>query len=86
MRRIQDILDRLRAEFMEMPGLRLKAAQVQRLCGLERKMCQTVLDMLVDEKFLSVTSDGQYARLTSGHHPNPAKADGRADRQPRKAS
>ncbi len=65
---------RLRAEFLEMPGLRLKLEQVQRLCGIERTMCQMVLDLLVDEKFLCVKSDGHYARLTTGHHPHPAKA------------
>ena len=27
-------LNRLRAEYLEMPGLRLKREQVQRLCGL----------------------------------------------------
>jgi hypothetical protein len=33
---IEDVRDRLRAEFLEMPGLRLKSEQVQRLCGVER--------------------------------------------------
>jgi hypothetical protein len=75
MRTIQDVLTRLRAEFVEMPGLLLKAKQVQRLCGIEPTMCQMVLDSLVDGKFLCMQSDGHYARLTSGHHPHPAKAD-----------
>ncbi len=66
---------RLRAEFLEMPGLCLKRDQVQRLCGVERAMCQMVLDALVGEEFLCVKLDGQYARLTTGHHPHPAKAD-----------
>jgi Protein of unknown function (DUF2934) len=42
----------LRAEHLEMPGLRLKPEQVQRLWGVERTMCQRVLDSLVDAKFL----------------------------------
>ena len=83
MRTIDDVLNglradgartRLRAEFLEMPGLCLTRDQVQRLCGVERTMCQMVLDLLVDEKFLRVKSDGHYARLTTGHHPHPAKA------------
>jgi hypothetical protein len=71
------LLKRLRAEFLEMPGLRLKPEQVQRLCGVERARCQLVLDALVDEKFLCVKSDGHYARLTDGEisRPQPAKAD-----------
>ena len=63
---IEDVLTRLRAEYMEMPGLRLKARQVQRLCGIDQTICQSVLDVLVDTKFLSVKSDGSYTRVTSG--------------------
>ena len=60
MRTIHDVLARLRAEYMEMPGLRLKTEQVQRLCGIERVMCQSVLNSLVDGKFLCVKADGKY--------------------------
>ena len=45
----------------EMPGLHLRLEQVQRLCGIERVMCQTVLDSLVAAKFLCVKLDGHYA-------------------------
>jgi hypothetical protein len=71
MRTIKDITDRVRAEYLEMPGLRLKADQVARLCGIERMVCEIVLDTLLDTKFLCVKSDGHYARLTEGrcsHH------------------
>jgi hypothetical protein len=69
-------LTRIRAEYLEMPGLRLTLEQAQRLCGVERALCKMVLDALVDEKFLSVKSDGGYARLTDGDlpRPHPAKA------------
>ena len=56
------ILERIRAEFLEMPGLRLKLEQVQRLCGVERALCKHVLDTLVDGEFLCVKPDGAYAR------------------------
>jgi hypothetical protein len=71
-----------------MPGLRLKADQVQRLCGIERSMCQMVLDTLVDAKFLCVKTDGQYARLTEGLVPRaqPAKAELRTETRAKKAS
>jgi hypothetical protein len=57
------ITERVRAEFLEMPGMRLKPEQVQRLCGIEQTTCQMVLATLVDAKFLYATPDGQYARL-----------------------
>jgi len=79
MRTIEDVLDRLRAEFLEMPGLRLRPEQVQRLCGVEPTICRMMLELLVDEKFLCLKLDGHYARLTDGHHPHPPKADFRTD-------
>jgi len=86
MRTIEDVLNRLRAEFLEMPCLRLKPEQVQRLCGVEPTICRMMLDLLVDEKFLCLKSDGRYARLTDGHHPHPAKAHLRPDQRSVKTS
>jgi hypothetical protein len=73
---IQDAIPRIRAEYLEMPGLRLKREQVQRLCGIERTICQAVLDALVAEHFLCLKSDGHYARMTEGwvFRPQSAKA------------
>lgn len=62
----RNVLTRLRAEYLEMPGLRLTTGQVQRFCGIERVMCQSVLDALVDVKFLCVNSDGTYVRSMDG--------------------
>ena len=56
-------LTRIRAEYLEMPGLRLTLAQAQRLYGVERALCQRLLDTLVDANFLCVKSDGAYARV-----------------------
>jgi hypothetical protein len=86
MRTCDDVLTRLRAEFMEMPGLRLTPEQVQRLCGIERTVCETILHLLVDEKFLYRTPDGQYARLTSGRYRRVAHAALPADMQAIRAS
>lgn len=58
-----DTVSRLRAEFLEMPGLRLQFPQAQHLCGVDWATCQQVLDALVEEKFLRVESDGAYTRL-----------------------
>ena len=69
-------LDRIRAEYLEMPGLRLTLAQAQRFCGVERALCMAVLDALVADKFLCMKRDGTYARLTDGDiaRPGPVKA------------
>ena len=58
--------DRIRAEYLEMPGMRLTLQEVQRLCGIERTMCQMVLDSLVTARFLWASSDGHYARMVEG--------------------
>ena len=71
---IDDIVNRLRAEFLEMPGLRLTSRQVQRLCGVEPSLCQLGLDSLVETKFLSLKSDGVYARTTDGDVSRPRSA------------
>ena len=59
-------LTRVRAEYLEMPGLRLTLEQAQRLCGVERTLCQMVLDALVDTHFLCLKPNGVYARVTDG--------------------
>lgn len=72
----QRVLERLRAEYLEMPGLKLTIEQVQRLCGIDPRMCQPLLDALVKARFLRLNSDGTYVRLTEGSAslPPPAKA------------
>jgi hypothetical protein len=86
---IRNALIRLRAEYLEMPGLRLTPEQVQRLCGIERVMCQSALNSLLDAKFLHVTSDGRYARSWDGEtisRPLVAKAHLGTDTRAKKAS
>jgi hypothetical protein len=80
---LQEILQHLRAEYLEMPGLRLNTAQVQRLCGVDGTVCQTALDALVNEMFLRVTPDGYYARSTDGEIPRPRPAKARLGVDPR---
>ena len=66
---MQHTVERLRAEFLEMPGLRLTIEQAQRLCGLDPDRCKALLDALVDANFLCVTLDGTYARVSDGEDP-----------------
>jgi len=49
---IQAVVDRVRGEFNEMPGLRLTKAQAARLLGLDPIACDEVLNRLVAASFL----------------------------------
>lgn len=61
---MQLTVERLRAEFLEMPGLRLTRDQIRRFCGLDPTACSAALKTLVDERFLCAKPDGTYTRLT----------------------
>jgi hypothetical protein len=71
MRTTQDVLERVRGEYLQMPGLSLTVQEAQRLCGIEQTLCKTVLDSMVSTRFLCVTPDGTYARLADGEIPRP---------------
>lgn len=49
---------RVRAEFLEMPGLKLTLPQAQRLWGTDRSTCETLIDELTESGFLARTRDG----------------------------
>jgi hypothetical protein len=49
------VVDRVRAEFVEMPGLELTLPQAVRLWGLGVDDCRHVLDLLADAGFLKWT-------------------------------
>jgi len=55
-------LCRIRAEYRDMPGLKLTPAQAQRLLGLDRDSCDTLLTELVGAGFLAHTRDGAFVR------------------------
>lgn len=59
-----EILLRIRGEFLEMPGLSLTPAQAQRLWALEREVCDALLTVLVTEGFLTRSRDGAFLRRT----------------------
>jgi hypothetical protein len=59
---VPEIVERVRGQFLEMPGLQLTARQIERLCGIEADICQAVLDTLVDAKFLLEKRNRTYAR------------------------
>ena len=61
---LRELLQRIRGEYLEMPGLSLTAAQAQRLWSLDLPTCVELLEALVEAKFLGRTDDGKYFRLT----------------------
>lgn len=62
----EQLLQRVRCEYLEMPGLRLTCRQAQRLWGLDASICTTLLNTLVASKFLIQRADGNYVRATEG--------------------
>lgn len=58
----RDLLSRIRGEFLEMPGMRLTREQARRLWALDDATCQTLLDALVETRFLTLQSDRRYGR------------------------
>ena len=59
-------LERIKGEFLEMPGLRLTLAQAQRMWRIDASACRTMLDALVANGFLCVKRDGSYVRVSDG--------------------
>jgi hypothetical protein len=60
-------LDRIRAEFDEMPSLRVTLPEARRLFGLAEPEAAWVLRQLASEGFLTQTPRGEYIRR--GAHP-----------------
>ena len=58
-----ELVGRIRAEFLEMPGLRLTVTQASRLWGLDEGACRRVIDVLIGSSFLRWTPDGAVARV-----------------------
>jgi hypothetical protein len=56
------LIDRVKAEFDEMPGLRLTVPQATRLWGMEHTLCLTVVDALVRASFLRWGRGGTIVR------------------------
>jgi hypothetical protein len=56
--------DRVRGEFLEMPGLSLTPQQASRLWAVDRAISEGVLARLTSSGFLARTRDGVYLRST----------------------
>jgi DNA-binding response OmpR family regulator len=53
---------RIKATYLDLPGLSLTLHQAARLWGFEETVCQSALDALAGEGFLTRTPDGQFQR------------------------
>jgi len=74
------LLSRIRGEYIEMPGLRLTRAQAQRLWALDEQTCAQLLEWLTADRFLYRRDDGTYARLSEHSTAFPQPRMARAER------
>ena len=56
------LVERIRAEYIEQPGLRLTEAQASRLWRLDEPTTRHALRELTGDAFLQRSEDGRYAR------------------------
>lgn len=59
------LLERIRCEYREMPGLTLTVAQAQRLWALDKPACERILGTLVESGFLRRTGRGAFVRAAA---------------------
>ena len=57
------LINRVRSEFNEMPGLQLTLPQAARLWGMDQFACQGIIDALVEASFLRWTPRGTIVRV-----------------------
>ena len=57
-----DALTRAKAEYLEMPGLKLTRDQAARLWASDVDLCDAVLSALVRDRFLTLTSGASFVR------------------------
>ena len=59
---VENVVERIRAEFEEMPGLILTMPQASRFFGIDKDLTRSVMDQLVSSAYLRWTRDGAVAR------------------------
>lgn len=63
---LETLVPRVRAEYLEMPGLNLTREQARCLWGLDADTCDQLLAYLVDSGFLVCTRHDTYVRAGGG--------------------
>jgi hypothetical protein len=59
---VENVVERIRAEFEEMPGLVLTMPQASRFFGLDQDVTRSVVERLVNSAYLQWTQGGAIAR------------------------
>ena len=62
---LADLLERVRAECRDMPGLQLTPSRAIRLFDVEPSVCASMLEVLVKECFLFRTRDGMFMQSSA---------------------
>jgi len=62
-RTIASLITHVQNEFLDAPPLTVTLAEAQRRFGLDRRICQALLDVLVDATVLTRTPQGAYTRF-----------------------
>ena len=75
---LHTLIDRIRAEFTELPGLKLTSAQACRLWQVDERQCRTALATLITEGFLFQTPSDVFVALPrpQGKSAKAARTDG----------
>jgi hypothetical protein len=55
-------MERVEAEYTEMPGLSVTLSQAQRLWALDRQTCEEVFSRLIGTGVLKMTAKGRFVR------------------------
>jgi hypothetical protein len=57
---VEDWMERVRAEYWEMPGLALTKAQIRKMWGIGPEECDELVGALVSAGFLRQTAQNRY--------------------------
>jgi hypothetical protein len=62
----EQIVQRMRADYLELPGLKLTRAQARCLWGLDADTCDQLLAYLIESGFIVCTRNDTYVRADAG--------------------
>ena len=66
--RFERLVQRVRGEFLEVPGLQLTAEEARRFWRLEEPLCNAILLRLVEARFLRRTREGAFVLCNGERH------------------
>jgi len=59
---IRSLMERVQAEYVEMPGLSVTLPQAQRLWAVDQRTCAEVFSRLIRSGMLRMTTKGRFVR------------------------